>query len=84
DPQSPLSTGKPTVVMYDQVPAGIGLSQGLYEIHEELVSSAYELVTGCLCLDGCPSCVGPAGERGTGSKHETRAILQMLISSSQW
>ncbi len=61
DPQSPLSLGRPAVVVYDQIPAGIGFSQRLYEMHYELIRSAYELVAACTCTDGCPSCVGPGG-----------------------
>jgi DEAD/DEAH box helicase domain-containing protein len=79
DPQSPLSDGQPTVVLYDQVPAGIGLSQRLYEIHGDLVQRAAELVASCACTDGCPSCVGPGGENGLGGKSETLAILNALL-----
>jgi len=81
DPQSPLADGRPTVVLYDQVPAGIGFSQRLYELHASLLSQAYELVSGCECSDGCPSCVGPGGESGEGGKRETLAILAALIGA---
>jgi DEAD/DEAH box helicase domain-containing protein len=40
---------------------------------------ALELVIECPCEDGCPSCVGPAGENGVGGKQETVAILKELI-----
>jgi DEAD/DEAH box helicase domain-containing protein len=69
----------PSIVIYDLVPAGIGFSQKLFEIHHELISRAYELVTQCECEDGCPSCVGPGGENGGGGKNETLAILKELI-----
>jgi len=78
DPQATLADGRPAVVLYDQVPAGIGFSQRLFEIHAELLSQAYALVSACECLDGCPSCVGPGGENGAGGKRETLAILQAL------
>ena len=78
DPKSPLAGGRPTVVIYDQVPAGIGFSERLFELHEELMARAYELVAACECVDGCPSCVGPAGEGGIGGKWETLAILDMV------
>jgi DEAD/DEAH box helicase domain-containing protein len=83
DPSSPLAEGGPAVVLYDQIPAGIGFSQRLYEIHEELVRQAYELVSGCACEDGCPSCVGPGGEGGSGGKRETLAILEVLIGEGK-
>jgi len=78
DPQSPLSEGQPTVVIYDQVPAGIGLSQRLFELHNEVLRHAYDLVSACECSDGCPSCVGPGGENGMGGKAESLAILKVL------
>jgi DEAD/DEAH box helicase domain-containing protein len=71
--------GAPSVVLYDQVPAGIGFSQKLFEIHDELLSRALQLVSECPCEDGCPSCVGPAGENGMGGKEETLAILKELV-----
>jgi DEAD/DEAH box helicase domain-containing protein len=73
--------GHPAVVLYDLVPAGIGFSQKLFEIHAELLARALELVQECACEDGCPSCVGPAGENGIGGKVETLAILKELVKS---
>ncbi len=75
DPQSPLTDGAPTVVLYDMIPAGIGFSQRLFEVHSDLMINAHELVAACECEDGCPSCVGPGGESGLGGKQETLAIL---------
>ena len=80
DPQSALADGQPAVVIYDHIPAGIGFSQRLFEIHDELALRAYELVASCKCSDGCPSCVGPGGENGSGGKQEALAILQELSS----
>jgi DEAD/DEAH box helicase domain-containing protein len=79
DPKSPLAEGQPAVVIYDQVPAGIGFSERLFELHDELMARAYELVAACECADGCPSCVGPAGEGGIGGKRETLALLESLV-----
>jgi DEAD/DEAH box helicase domain-containing protein len=71
--------GQPSIVLYDLVPAGIGFSQKLFEIHDELIQRAFELVSQCECEDGCPSCVGPGGENGMGGKAETLAILKELL-----
>jgi DEAD/DEAH box helicase domain-containing protein len=70
---------QPSVLLYDLVPAGIGFSQKLFELHEELLHRAFELVAECPCADGCPSCVGPGGENGTGGKAETLALLRELV-----
>jgi len=68
----------PAIAIYDQVPAGIGFSQKLFELHGELVERARQLISECPCQNGCPSCVGPAGENGVGGKQETLAILKWL------
>jgi DEAD/DEAH box helicase domain-containing protein len=78
DPQSSLSDRKPTVILYDLIPGGIGLSERLYEIHGELIRKGLELVESCGCDDGCPSCVGPGGEGGSGGKRETLALLREI------
>jgi DEAD/DEAH box helicase domain-containing protein len=75
-------SGASSVVLYDEIPAGIGFSQKLFEIHDELMQRALELVGQCECQDGCPSCVGPGGENGLGGKTETLAILRELVTGS--
>jgi DEAD/DEAH box helicase domain-containing protein len=80
DPQSPLGDGGPTIAIYDTIPAGIGLSRRLFEIHDELIERAYELVAACECQDGCPSCVGPVAESGEGGKREALALLALLAN----
>jgi DEAD/DEAH box helicase domain-containing protein len=59
DPASNIADGRPAVIIYDQINAGIGLSRKCFDMHEQIITSAYELVTKCACQDGCPSCVGP-------------------------
>ncbi|MEK6222623.1 MAG: DUF1998 domain-containing protein, partial [Chloroflexota bacterium] len=81
DPQSNLAEGQPVIVIYDHVPAGIGFSERLFDIHEEIMGRAYALVRACECNDGCPSCVGPGGEQGAGAKKETLALLKMLVGN---
>jgi len=78
DPQSAMADGQPVVVLYEQVPAGVGFSERLFELHDEIMLRTYQLVQACECADGCPSCVGPGGEQGAGSKQETLALLKLL------
>jgi DEAD/DEAH box helicase domain-containing protein len=78
DPQSPLSEGKPTIILFDLIPAGIGLSQTLYSEHAALIQNSYSTVAQCACDEGCPSCIGPFGENGMGSKQEAISILGCL------
>lgn len=78
EPVDNQTFGGPTVVLYDSVPAGIGFSEKLFEMHDELIARAYELVSECACEDGCPSCVGPGGENGYGGRQEALEILKIL------
>ena len=82
DPQSTLADGKAVVVLYEQVPAGVGFSDRLFELHDEIMLRTYQLVQTCECQDGCPSCVGPGGEQGAGSKQETLALLALLTGNT--
>ncbi|MBI3734090.1 MAG: DUF1998 domain-containing protein, partial [Chloroflexi bacterium] len=83
DPKSPLAEGHPAVVVYDDIPAGIGLSDRLYELHDDLMARARDLIASCACADGCPSCVGPAAESGEGGKRETLALVSALVALRQ-
>jgi len=78
DPNSSLGDGQPTVVLFDNIPGGLGLAENLYEMHGRLIQQAYETVTICACEDGCPSCVGPVGEEASGGKNDNLAILEAL------
>jgi DEAD/DEAH box helicase domain-containing protein len=76
---SPLGEGRPVVLLHEQIPLGIGYSNNLFDRERELLDKAYQLVDHCSCRDGCPSCVGPGGEKGSGGKKETLAILNQLL-----
>jgi DEAD/DEAH box helicase domain-containing protein len=80
EPESPIGDGAPTVVIYDRIPGGIGLSRELFTIHTNMMKNLLEMVSDCECLDGCPACVGPGGEKGSGGKEETLSILNFLTA----
>ncbi len=80
DPNTTLGDGQPTLVLFDTIPGGLGLSENLYERHQDLLMGGYETVAQCECADGCPSCVGPIGEEGSGGKAEALAIFKALTS----
>ncbi len=73
-----VDTDDPIVVLYEMIPGGVGLAEAFYDRFEQIVIDARELVKNCECADGCPSCVGPAGENGVGGKGETIALLDIL------
>jgi DEAD/DEAH box helicase domain-containing protein len=71
-------TGGPTITFYDQAPEGIGLSGRLYELHEQLLAGALDLVRACPCSDGCPACIGPLGMDGGETKGLVIRLAQTL------
>jgi DEAD/DEAH box helicase domain-containing protein len=79
EPRSAI-TGSPAVFLFETIPAGIGFCQELFGLHDRLINDAYEVTSQCGCKDGCPSCTGPGGENGRGSKVETLALLEGLKS----
>jgi len=70
---------QPAIIIYDAVPGGVGLSPSLLDLWSQLARAAQERVTQCGCTQGCPSCVGPAGENEPGAKDATRRLLGMVV-----
>ena len=50
-------TGDPTIFVYDGYPGGAGIAELAFAELTRHVHAAHELVSGCPCDDGCPSCV---------------------------
>ncbi len=79
---SPLAGNRPVILIYDNISGGIGLSRKLFDLHDQVLKAALELVSKCPCQDGCPSCVGPVAENGAGAKENALAILHELAAGS--
>ena len=71
---------EPNLYLYDAYPGGIGFSEPLYRISNLLLERTRELISACPCENGCPSCVGPAGERSERTKNVALAILGRLCA----
>jgi DEAD/DEAH box helicase domain-containing protein len=78
DPAQMKEFFEPNLYLYDAYPGGIGFSEPLYRVHELLLRRTRELIEGCPCEKGCPSCVGPAGEKTERTKDAGLAILTRL------
>jgi DEAD/DEAH box helicase domain-containing protein len=65
--------------LYDNYSGGIGQSAPLFQMTPQLLAKAAELIDGCPCDAGCPSCVGPIGEIGERGKEAARRILAELL-----
>jgi len=69
---------EPTIYLYEAVPGGIGLSERLWQRHDELVAGAADLVAGCPCEAGCPACTGPRLEQAVDAKGLALRLLGEL------
>lgn len=73
---------KPTLFIYDSYPGGIGLSEKVYDILDELLSQTYHHVANCPCVNGCPSCIG-AQDSASQGKQQVLRILAILLNKAK-
>jgi DEAD/DEAH box helicase domain-containing protein len=80
----PLRTlpDEPRIFVYDNYPGGIGFSEPLFGMHAELLTRTRELIAGCECEHGCPTCVGPVGNTGPLAKVVALRILDLLTAGA--
>jgi len=71
---------EPNLYLYDAYPGGIGFSEPLFRTHTLLMQKTRELIASCPCEQGCPSCVGPAGDLVHRAKEAALAILDRLCA----
>ncbi|HEY6267712.1 MAG TPA: DEAD/DEAH box helicase [Candidatus Acidoferrum sp.] len=77
---SPREFFEPNLYLFDAYPGGIGFSEPLFRTHALLVQKTRELIAACPCEQGCPSCVGPAGDLAPRAKEAALAILDRLCA----
>src|SRR5690349_10145002 len=68
----------PTIYLYEAMPGGVGLSERLWQRHDELVAAAADLIGACTCAAGCPACVGPRLEPEIDVKALALRLLALL------
>ncbi|HEY6387367.1 MAG TPA: DEAD/DEAH box helicase [Candidatus Acidoferrum sp.] len=69
---------EPNLYLFDAYPGGIGFSEPLFRAHDLLIRKTRELIAACVCDEGCPSCVGPAGDLAPRAKEAALVILERL------
>jgi len=69
---------RPRIFVYDNYPGGIGFSEPLFRMHGDLLTRTRELIAGCECEHGCPTCVGPIGNTGPLAKIVALRILDLI------
>lgn len=74
-------TDQPTLIIYDNCPGGVGLSEKAFKMRHSLLDYASSLLDDCSCDQGCPSCCGPVGEIGQNGKTTAIYLLHLLKQS---
>ncbi len=73
-------TELPTIYIYENIPDGVGYSEKLFNISDDLFRASLEQVRTCPCRSGCPSCVGPEMEVGEGGKENVTKLLHYMLA----
>jgi DEAD/DEAH box helicase domain-containing protein len=73
---------EPRIFIYDNYPGGIGFSEPLYAMHDNLLAKTRGLIAGCECQHGCPTCVGPVGNTGPLAKVVAMRILDLIAEGA--
>lgn len=79
----PVAGFEPNLHLYDNYPGGIGQSAPLHSMTAQLLAGGHDLISSCPCESGCPGCVGPQGETGTGAKKAALEILSLLTAAPE-
>jgi DEAD/DEAH box helicase domain-containing protein len=80
DPSQMKEFFEPNLYLYDAYPGGIGFSEPLFRVHDLLLRRTRELIAACPCEQGCPSCVGPVGEKSERAKEAALKLLEHLCA----
>ena len=73
-------TRLPTILVFDNYAGGIGLSERVYGMRSMIFSEVHDLIAGCPCQVGCPSCTGPMAEIGENGKKTALILTERLMS----
>jgi len=68
--------GRAALFVYDKYHGGIGFSQKLSSLWEEVLDTATNLIHDCECETGCPSCIGsPLAGTGVGAWNDWKEVI---------
>lgn len=78
--------GAPALYLYDNYPGGIGLAETLQRKLEDVLRAGLDVLDGCPCAEGCPSCIGPRDSRteiDVDPKAAVRRLLALWLSTAE-
>jgi DEAD/DEAH box helicase domain-containing protein len=68
----------PTITFYETGAGGFGLTEQLYDLRDNLLGDAIQLIKDCGCESGCPACIGPTTISTAQIKQDTITLLTLL------
>lgn len=76
-PRAP-GAGSAAIFVADNIPGGVGLAEGIFELQGKLLNACLDALDACGCKDGCPACVGTpdgASDKKNGALKLIKKIL---------
>ncbi|MDL2298034.1 DEAD/DEAH box helicase [Synergistaceae bacterium OttesenSCG-928-D05] len=70
----------PALYVVDNIPGGVGLAEGVFELKTKLLTACLDALRTCKCQNGCPACVGAMPEEGFNLKGAVQYLLTGLLS----
>ncbi|MFO7599715.1 MAG: DEAD/DEAH box helicase [Candidatus Desulfacyla sp.] len=70
--------GKSAIFIYDAYPGGVGLAQRGFDAVLELLEKTWEVIKGCPCEEGCPSCIH-SPKCGSGNKPLDKGAARLIL-----
>jgi len=76
-------TGRAQIFIYDAYPGGVGIAEKGFDLIGELWQATLNVIKGCLCREGCPSCIQSPKCGNNNKPLDKRAaaiLLEMLLN----
>lgn len=77
-PRAP-GVNRRAIFVADNIPGGVGLAEGVYELRGKLLEACRGALDSCGCPEGCPACIGTASA-GPGAKEDVRSLINDIVS----
>lgn len=76
-PRAP-GVGRDAIFVADNIPGGVGLAEGVFELKGKLLEACLDALDACGCKEGCPGCVGAPDDTFDKKKGVGELIRQIL------
>lgn len=74
-------SGKPTIIIYDTIPGGIGISSRIFDNLKLIVTESIKTIRNCGCEHGCPGCIGPHPAPMSRAKELVIESMEILLNN---